>query len=512
MDENLLNALRERRAHATAPGSKSALEKLRAKGKLSVRERLDILFDEGSFIETGALARSASPDLSGRTPADGVVTGHGRINGRVVYVAADDATVLGGTRGQVGEVKIVKVRSAALAHGKPFVALMEAGAARVQESSGSLAAGMGTRFGDHFRLSGRVPQVAVVMGHCFGGPSFTAAQSDFTVIVRGTGFMGMSGPLLVKAGIGQEMSAEEMGGSQMCVVETGQADYLAENDAQALQKVREYLSFFPDNSATSPAPTSVREAPIERAGGHEALRALIPDENRRAYDMNKVLAMLTDGGDFFGYRSAYGANLITGWARMGGHTVGIVASNPAVRAGVLDDKATLKSRKFMDLCDAFHIPLVFLCDCPGFLVGVDMERERMVSQAARLINSVYGASVPKLVVVLRKAIGLSYLAMGGGKMGASLLVAWPMACFDVMGSEAAIELAHGREIAQASDPIAKRKEILDQTRVASSAWRAAELGLIDDVIDPAETRHLIVETLDRIGPPAMPGFKHRIDP
>jgi acetyl-CoA carboxylase carboxyltransferase component len=382
----------------------------------------------------------------------------------------------------------------------------------VQESFGALAAGMGARFGDHFKLSGRVPQVAAVMGPAFGGPSFTACQSDFVTIVKHTGFMGMSGPLVVKVGIGETVTAEAIGGSDMCASVTGQADHVGETERDTLLAIRAFLSFLPGNCDELPPVAASRAAAVDTPEGAERLRKLIPESRRQAYDVRKVIALLVDGGELFHYRPRYGGNLVTALARVGGQPVGFVASNPCVRGGVLDEKTAQKARKFVDLCDAFHIPLVFMIDAPGFLVGPEIEQQRMVSLASRMLNSVYGASVPKVTIVVRKAIGLAYLALGGRTMNPDTIVAWPSAHFDVMGPEAGVELVHGKELAQAADPVARRAEIIARLEQQSSAYEAAALGLIDDVIDPAETRTVILRTLAKTAAARVAGWKHRVDP
>lgn len=512
MDKKHLAALHERREAARAAPRPDALAKIREQGKLTARERIDVLLDAGSFVELGVLGRSGHPDLRDRTPADGLITGHGTIDGRVVYVAADDVTVLGGTRGRVGEIKLSRVRQAALANRRPFIALMEAGAARVQESYGAMAAGMGARFGEHFRMSGRVPQVAAAMGGAFGGPSFTAAQSDFVTIVEKSGFMGMSGPLVVKVGIREMVTSEDIGGAQTSAAVTGQADHVGANDTESLKAIRSFLSFLPGHCDELPPVAPARPAALDTPEGRERIRALIPDASRQAYDVRKVLALIVDAGELFHYRPLYGPNLVTALGRMAGQPVGFIASNPQARAGILDEKSAIKARKFVDLCDAFHIPLVTMIDAPGFLVGPEIERQRMVSLAARLLTSMCAASVPLCTIVMRKAIGLAYIALGGRVMNPDTIVAWPTAHFDVMGPEAAVELMHGKAIAAAADPVAKRVEIMARLEHESSAWEAAAMGLIDDVIDPAETRDVILATLHKTAAARTAGFRHRIDP
>lgn len=512
MDEQTIDDLEARRARAREMGGAERVQKLHDAGKLSARERLDLLLDPGSFVELGLLAHSQRDDLKDRTPADGMIAGHGTIEGRIVYVAADDGSVLAGTRGRVAEVKNARIRELALRHKKPFIALMEAGAARVQETFGATAAGLGLRFGDHMRMSGRVPQVGAAMGPCFGGPSFTALQSDYLPIVKGTGFIGMSGPPVVKVGIGLEVSAEEIGGGEMSAGETGQADFAAENEAECLLSIRRFLSYLPSNSDEAPPMVPARPALAETDTGAVQLTDLVPDNHRRAYDMQDLIRLLVDQDSFFELKQAFGRSLIIGFARMEGAVIGIIANQPRVRAGTIDETAAEKMRWFIDLCDAYHVPLVFLQDCPGFLVGPEIERKRMVALTARLMNSVISASVPKVTIIIRKAIGLAYIALGGRAVGPDTIVAWPKARFDVMGPEAGIELVYGREIASDPDPEAKRAEIRDRVEAGSSAYATAGMGLIDDVIKPLETRAVILDALALRRDTLVPGFKHRIDP
>lgn len=511
MDKATEEELAERRRLARLMGGPEALDRLHAAGKRSARERLDLLLDEGSFEEIGVHGRSQHPGLRDRTPADGLVAGSGRIDGRIVYVVSEDATVLAGTRGRVAEAKIARIRELALAHRKPFIALQEAGAGRFQESNGAVAAGMGVRFREHFLLSGVVPQVAGLMGACFGGPSFTAAQSDFVTITR-TGFMGMSGPAVVRVGIGLEVSAEEIGGADKVATERGLADHLGETDADSIAAIREVLSYFPSSSDELPPIRPSRPAPGDTEQGQREITALVSDNHRRAYDMRKLLRLIVDDGKLTPYKESYGPNLITAWARIAGRAVGIVANQPMQLAGALDEKAAVKARRFIDICDAFHIPIVSLIDCPGFLVGPDIEDRRMVVLASQLLNSIVSATVPKVTVILRKAIGLAYIALGGKSTKPDRIVAWPTARFDVMGTAAGVELVHGKEIAKASDPAAKRAEILKKVEAQSSAYLAAEMALIDDVIHPTETRRVIIHALDCTADRVAPGFKRRIMP
>lgn len=512
MEDSQLHELENKRAQAKEMGGNARLEKVRAAGKLSVRERLDVLLDPGSFDEIGLLAHSQHPGLEGRTPADGALTGTGLVEGRRIFVIADDPSVLAGTRGRVAEEKLTRLRDLVLKERLPLVMLNEAGAARVQENKGAYAAGLGRGFEQHFQLSGVVPQISVHMGACFGGPSFVSSMSDFTAMVSGTGFMGMSGPPIVKVGIGAEHTADEIGGPDMAMKLTGQIDYLGSDEVGTLRGVRRYLSYFPTNSNGRSPVVAARPAPCDTVEGRKAIRQLVPESHRRAYDMRKLISLFVDEDSLFELRSGYGENLVTALARIDGESVGIVANNPFFRAGVLDEKAAIKARKFIDICDAFHLPLIFLCDTPGFLVGPEIEKHRMVSLAGRLMVSLIGASVPKITIVIRKAVGMAYIAMCGRACRPNTIVAWPTAFFDVMGPEAGVMLAHQKEIMAAPDPEARKREFLSEFEVAASAYATAGLALIDDVIAPDETRQVILKTLKRAKEGYSLGFKRRIEP
>ncbi|SLN72646.1 acyl-CoA carboxylase subunit beta [Oceanibacterium hippocampi] len=512
MDKSLLDDLEEKRRLGKAMGGPEKLQAHAAAGRLNARERLDVLLDPGSFVEISVLARSQLPELHARTPADGLVCGYGTINGRIVYVTSEDRTVQAGTRGRVAEKKTNRIRTLALKHGAPYITLMEAGAGRFQEISGAIAADVGYRFLEHFQMSGKVPQCAVFLGACFGGPSFTAMQSDFVSIVRDNGYIGMSGPPLVRVGLGREVTMEEIGGAVKSARETGQADYLADDERSALQSVRDFLSYFPSNADEAPPSAAPEPAPVDSEEGRERIAALVSENGRKPYKGDELVSLLVDGGKLFPYRASYGRSLFTGWGRINGEVVGFVASNPMVLGGALDDKAAIKARKFVDICDAFHIPLAFFIDCPGFMVGPEIENKRMVSLAARLLNTMAGCTVPKATIVIRKAIGLAYLALGGRPMDPDVIVGWPTSHFDPMGPLAGVELVHARAIANSDDPDALRAELIEKAKKDADCYRAAELALIDDIIHPAETRTVIADMITRTAATRKTGFKHRIDP
>ncbi|MDF1721059.1 MAG: carboxyl transferase domain-containing protein [Minwuia sp.] len=512
MDSKTTDDLDEHRKRARAMGGEAPLRKLANAGKLTARKRLDHLLDDGSFRELGLLATSQTPSLKERTPADGTIVGHGLIDGRPVYVSADDPSVLAGTRGRVAEVKLSRARQLAIRERIPFVMLNEAGAARLQEGRGAQSAALGEGFVHHLQMSGLVPQASLMMGPSFGGPSFVSSQGDFVGIVKGTGFLGMSGPPIVKVGIGQDFSAEEIGGIDMSARQTGQVDLVAEDEVAALESVRRFLSFMPTNAHEMPPQAPANPAPCSSDEGARELASLVPENQRRAYDANALIRLLADADSVLPIRRDYGPNLATSLARIDGRPVGIIANNPKFMAGVLDQKAAIKARKFIDTCDAFHIPLIFLCDTPGFLVGPEIERQRMVSLCGRLMNSLISATVPKVTVVIRKAVGMAYLAMCGRVCEPNAIVAWPTAFFDVMGPEAGVMLLHGKELAESPDPQVRKTEILSELEAAASCYAAAEMGLIDDVISPLETRQVISHTISRALRNYEPQFKHRIDP
>lgn len=513
MQQEVIEAVLQRRNAVLDQASPDKVTALRAQGKLPVRERLDILLDAGSFREIGRLAQSQHPELRARTPADGLICGSGRIEGRPVYVMADDPLVLAGTRGRVAELKVARVRALALAEHAPLVVLSEAGAARLQETRGAVSAGLGEGFEDHLRMSGRVPLVAVMMGAGFGGPSFLASISDTTFVVRRTGFMGMSGPKVVKVGIGIDVTAQDIGGATMSAETTGQAHYVGDDEASTLHAVRRYLAYFPSHSGTRPPRLAARDALCDSAEGAAELLRLVPQSQRRAYSALRLLQIIADEGSLFELSAAYGRSMITALGRLDGRVVGFIANNPAQGAGALTEKTATKQRHFIDLCDAFHVPLVFFTDTPGFLVGPDIERHRMVSLCGRLMSSLLSSTVPKFTIVVRKAVGMAYLAMCGRSARPHLLAAWPTAFFDVMGPEAGVMLLHDKEIAAAPDPAARKEEILASLQEQARAEAAAAMGLIDDVIAPQETRQLLMEALRRSeGAGGAPVFKHRIDP
>lgn len=479
MDE-LVADLEERRRRYRQP-TEAAVERQRRRGKMLARERVDALCDPGSFFEMGLLAHE--PGITTRVvtdpeaPADGIITGIGLIDGSPVCIAADDATVFGGARGSIADRKLRRLRDLAAARSYPFVALEEGSAGRIQDAIGAISAGVGGSFMQHLGLQGRVPTVAAIMGYCFGGPAFFAAMSDYVPMVRGTGFIAMSGPPVIRAGTGQEITPAEIGGPDIQARRTGLVDYVAEDDAECLQAIRRFLSY-------PLRPVVACEDPVDRHVPE--LGSVVPTRFRQAYDMRAVLRSVLDDGDFFEIKPDYGGNILTVLGRLGGRAVGVVASQPMVRAGMLEQPSARKTIAFLELCERLGLPIVFIQDVPGFLVGKEVEENGQVRDAADLIVAVMRTTVPKVTLVLRKSYGLSYLALGGREMGADFVFAWPSAEIGLMGPEAA-----ARTMLGPTGTPSEIDKLTGEYRSQMSAYIAAGNAFIDDVIAPAETRRVL---------------------
>lgn len=510
----LLKHLDELRARALVMGGAQAVEKLHGQGKLTPRERIDHLLDAGSFMELGQLARG-SIETPGRPPleipADGVVVGHGLVNGRPLYVAADDGTIKGGARGDTGSRKFGRVKELALAARAPYVGLLEGSARRMQETMTSTFAAIGGTLADQHKYSGRIPQAIALLGRCFGGPAFHAASSDFVTMVRGTSFMAMAGPPVVRGGMGEDVTAEQLGGAELAYAETGQIDYLAASEDEALGAIRQYLSFFPQSADELP-PLGPTTDPVDRVTPE--VMELVPSNFRRAYDVTRVMRAVVDDGVLFPLRAGFGRNLLTALARLGGQPIGVVASQPLVLAGVLDWKAAYKLRRFVELCDAFHVPLVFVHDVPGFLVGTKVERAGTIRYAVDAMLAVGRATVPRISLILRKSYGLAYLVMNGRPAGADYVFAWPSAAIALTGPHPAVNTIYQKDLERAADPDALRAELEANFRDLSSPQAGAEAFILDDIIDPADTRRTLVRALASIEVRrrSQLGFKHPIAP
>jgi acetyl-CoA carboxylase carboxyltransferase component len=491
--------LEDKKGKFRAMGGRERIQRQRDSGKLTVRERLDLLFDEGSFAETGLLAhhQSQSPSMQGKfTPADGVVTGIGEIDGRKVAVIAYDFTVMAGSIGMVTELKASRLREVALRERIPVVWLVDSAGARIQEATGSMFARTGDLFREQVVMSGVVPQVAAMMGPGAAGTAYIPGLADFVPMVKGNSNMALAGPHLVKAAVGEDVTAEEMGGSKVHCKVSGVADLEVVDDEACVDAIRKYLSFFPSSNLASPPVVATRD-PIDRRA--EELHDLVPANPRQAYDVYKVIAAIADDGDFFAMKPDWARNIVTGFARFGGRPVGIVANQPKFLGGALDVNAADKAARFVWLCDAYGIPLVFLMDCPGFLVGSAVEKQGIIRHGAKMLFAVAEATVPKITVVMRKGYGAGYYVMNGRAYEPDVIVAWPTAEISVMGPEGAVNIIFRKQIEALPEeerPEA-RNNFVEMIREQISPYIAAGWSFIDDLIDPADTRNVIVRGLEQ---------------
>ena len=482
-------------------GGAERVQRQHDSNKLTVRERIDLLFDQGTFDERGLLAhhQSQSPAMQGKhTPGDGVVTGIGMVDGRPVAVIAYDFTVMAGSMGMVTEIKATRMRELALRERIPLVWLIDSAGARIQEATGSMFARTGDLFREQVIMSGVVPQIAAMMGPGAAGTAYIPGLADFVPMVKGNSNMALAGPHLVKAAVGEEVTAEEMGGSKVHCKISGVADLEVPDDESCIDAVRKYLSFFPSSNLTE-SPVVEVDDPIDRRG--EELYDLVPANPRQAYDVHKVIASIVDDGDFFPMKPEWARNLVTGFARIGGRAVGIVANQPKFLGGALDVNSADKAARFVWLCDAFHIPLVFLMDCPGFLVGSAVEKQGIIRHGAKMLFAVSEATVPKITVVLRKGYGAGYYVMNGRAYEPDLIVAWPTAEISVMGPEGAVNIIFRKQIEAMPEEERDeaRNNMVAVIREQISPYVAAGWAFIDDVIDPADTRRVVGNALASAG-------------
>src|SRR6266404_203146 len=482
--------LERRRAEAKKMGGEARLARQKERGKLDARARLDLLLDPKTFREIGLLATHLGK-LESPTPADGVVCGTGLIEGRPVCVASYDFTVQGGSIGPVGERKVARLRELALRERVPMIWLVDSAGARLSADPEEAAwitsfADTGYLFREQVVLSGVVPLVAAMVGPGAAGTAYIPGLADFVPMVRGTSSMAIGGPYLVKSIVGEDVSEEALGGSKVHTEVSGVADLETANDAECLAAVREYLSFFPSRAGEKP-PRRASSDPTDRR--EESLLDVVPENPRQAYDVHKVIAAVVDGGRLFEIKPRWARNIVTGLARIDGWSVGIVANNPMQAGGVLDVNAADKAARFVNLCDAYEIPLVFLQDVPGFMVGSKVEQQGIIRHGAKMLYAVASATVPKLTVVLRKAYGAGYYVMNGRAYEPDLLVAWPGAEISVMGAEGMVAIAAHKETEEV------KKQLAEAIRPHIDIQRTAALGFVDDVIDPRETRPLLAHYL-----------------
>jgi acetyl-CoA carboxylase carboxyltransferase component len=492
----LVDDLRERRERTLGMGGEQLVERQHSLGKLTVRERLDLLLDPGTWVEYGMLANHMDAGLGDRfLAADGAVTGIGEIDGRPVAIAAYDFTVMAGSMGRVGEDKIARMRAHAVSQRIPMVWLLDSAGARIQSTSGSSFAGAGALFREQVAMSGVVPMVAAMLGHCAAGTAYIPALADFVPMVKGTSSMALGGRHLVKAAVGEDVTEEEMGGSAVHTKVSGVADLEVADDKECLDVVRRYLSFFPANNGERPPMQSTNDPADRRV---EELYDLVPTAPRRAYDVRRVVSAVVDDNDVLWMKPEWAKNIVTGFARVAGEPVGIVANQPMVLGGALDVNAADKAARFVWLCDAFNIPLVFLHDVPGFIVGSAVEKQGIIRHGAKMLFAVSEATVPKISVILRKSYGAGYFVMNGLAYEADYIVAWPTAEIAVMGPDGAVNIIH-RKVLEAIDNeeerAAKRLELAEEIRANIDPYVAAGHAQLDDVIDPADTRAAIARGL-----------------
>ena len=500
--------LEQLRAKKRAMGGEERIARQKAKGKLDARTRIAQLFDPGTFEEMGLLAAQNGclpdeEDESKPSPADGVITGVGEIDGRPVAVAAYDFTVFGGSIGEVGERKVARLRDLALKDRIPIVWLVDSAGARLEASADidprRLAgfADTGYLFREQVVMSGVVPQVAAMVGPGAAGTAYIPGLADFVPMVKGTSSIAIGGPYLVESTVGEKVSEEELGGSKVHNELSGVADQEYPDDEACLKAIREYLGFFPSHSGEKP-PLREPSDPIDRRD--EALLNVVPENPRQAFDMHKVINLLVDEGRFFPMKPRFARNLITGLARVGGYPIGIVANNSMFYGGVLDVNTSDKAARFINLCDAFGIPLLFLQDVPGFMVGTKVEQQGIIRHGAKMMYAVASATVPKLTVVIRKGYGAGYYVMNGRAFEPDLLVAWPGAEIGVMGPEGMVSIAARKLLQQAESPEeakALKEQLAQGLRKHISIYRTAAMALVDDVIDPRDTRRVLARALKR---------------
>ena len=476
-------------------GGAERLERQHAAGKLSARERLQLLLDPNSFIELDRLVASqvAAPESSKRAcVGDGVVVGSGEIDGRRVCVFAQDFTVLGGSLGAAHASKIVKIMDLALRIGAPVIGLSDSGGARIQEGVESLA-GYAEIFYRNTLSSGVVPQISVIMGPCAGGAVYSPAITDFVFMVEDTSYMFITGPEVIRAVTHEEVTKEALGGATTHAQKSGVAHFTAPDDASCLALVRQLLSYLPSNNLETPRTLVVDDAPDREV---PELEALIPAESNKPYDMSKVLLAVLDRGSFLETQQKFARNIVTGFGRLAGRVVGVVANQPAVLAGVLDINASIKAARFVRTCDSFNIPIVSFVDVPGFLPGVDQEHRGIILHGAKLLYAFCEATVPKLTVITRKAYGGAYDVMSSKHIGADVNLAFPDAEIAVMGPAGAVNIMHRQEIAEAKDPEVRRAQLIAEYREQfANPFKAAELGFVDEVIRPRDVRRRLNECL-----------------
>lgn len=490
--------LRQLKEQAKLGGGPERIEKQHAKGKLTARERLDLLLDENSFHELDTFVTHDIHDFGMQKKkflGDGVVTGYGTIDGRLVYVFSQDFTVLGGSLGLAHAQKICKIMDMATKNGAPVIGLNDSGGARIQEGVLSLG-GYADIFLHNTLASGVVPQLSAILGPCAGGAVYSPALTDFTVMVKDTSYMFVTGPDVVKTVTHEEVTFEELGGAMVHNTKSGVAHFAADSEEEALSTLRQLLSYIPQNNMEDPPYVPPTDDPLRM---DEALDTIVPDNPNKPYDMHDIIRRVVDDGEFLEVHEHYAENLIVGFARLNGRSIGIVAQQPMVLAGVLDIDSSIKGARFVRFCDCFNIPLVVFEDVPGFLPGLGQEHGGIIKEGAKLLYAFCEATVPKVTVITRKAYGGAYDVMNSRHVRGDMVFAWPNAEIAVMGPQGAVNIVFRREIAAADDPEAKRDELVAEYRKKfANPYVAASYGYVDDVIEPRETRPKLISILETL--------------
>ncbi len=494
--DDKLRDLKEREQKVLQMGGAKAVAKHKESGKLSARERLDLLFDQGTFREIDMFVQHRCVNFGMEkveVPSDGVITGHGMVDGRPVFAFSQDFTSRAGSLGEMHAKKICKVMDLALKAGVPFVGINDSGGARIQEGVDALS-GFGQIFYRNSLASGVIPQISAIMGTTAGGAVYSPAMTDWIFMVKNTSYMFITGPQVIKAVTGEEISFEDLGGAMTHSQKSGVSHFACESDQDAIKQIKRLLSYLPANNMEDPPRVDTGDDPRRTAA---ALNTIIPDNPNQAYDIQDVIRAIVDNGEFFEPHQFFAPNILVCFARLNGRTIGIIANQPNNMAGCLDINASDKATRFIRFCDAFNIPMLTIADVPGYLPGSQQEWNGIIRHGAKLLWCYSEATVPKLLLVTRKDYGGSYLAMCSKDLGADMAFAWPTAEIAVMGAEGAANIIHRRDIKEAADPVAKRKEKIEEYKALfSNPYCAASRGYIDAVIEPSETRPRLIEALE----------------
>ncbi len=496
--EEKIKDLEERTARALQGGGPARIERQHQAGKLTARERIELLLDPGTFVETDRFKTHRCTDFGmekQKIPGDGVVTGYGKIDGRHVFVFAQDFTVFGGSLSGAFAEKICKIMDLAARTGAPVIGLNDGAGARIQEGVVSLG-GYGDVFLRNVHASGVIPQISAILGPCAGGAVYSPAMTDFVIMVKNTSYMFITGPDVIKTVTHEEVSAEELGGAATHAAKSGVCHFAVASEEECIRVIRNLLSFIPQNNLEDP-PFVPSDDPPDRMDAR--LRTLVPDNPNKPYDIRELIGLVVDDGNFFEVHASWARNIVVGFARFGGYSVGIVANQPAVQAGCLDIDSSRKAARFVRFCDAFNIPLVTFVDVPGFLPGTAQEYGGIISHGSKLLYAFCEATVPKITVITRKAYGGAYVVMNSKHSRADVNLAYPTAEIAVMGPEGAVNIVFRKELEGAEDPDARREELVAEYRATfANPYKAAELGYIDEVIKPEETRPRIIQALEML--------------